>query len=76
MTIQAKSAAMVAELLRVLRKSRRLSQRELARQARTSHRHISAIENRVKVPNLATLDRLAFALGVPMWVILRIGEQL
>lgn len=52
-----------AELVRVLRRRSRLTQRELANRAGTSGPTIAAYEAGTKEPRLSTLERLAAAAG-------------
>jgi len=47
-----------------LRKARGLSQIDIARSAGLSQRHISFLENNVKMPGLAAARRIATVLGV------------
>jgi len=52
--------------LRELRRSRGLSQAELARQATITPSYVTRLENGSSAPNLDTLSRLATALGVAL----------
>jgi len=52
--------------LTYLRLSRGVSQTQLASAALTSQSHIARIESGAQIPNLATVARIARALGVPI----------
>jgi len=58
------------EVLRELRLERGLTQEALALDAGTERSHISALERAEKGPSLATILRLAQALGIPAGEIL------
>jgi transcriptional regulator with XRE-family HTH domain len=53
-------------LIKLSRLERRMSQRELARRARTSQATISAYENGDKTPSLDTLARIVRAAGLDL----------
>lgn len=58
-------------LLRLLRGRRGLTQEQLAEQADCDYKHYQLIEiGRTSMPALATLEKLASALGVKTWVLL------
>jgi transcriptional regulator with XRE-family HTH domain len=56
----------VGELVRELREARRLSVRALAAQAGFSPSFISQVENEQASPSIASLERIATALGVTL----------
>jgi transcriptional regulator with XRE-family HTH domain len=49
-----------------LRKSKGMTQGELAEKSKIKQAYISQIENNKKEPNLSTLRDISFALGVPL----------
>ena len=53
----------IAEAIYVLRKSKGLSQEQLAQRAGTSQTVISALESGSRMPRLVTLSKIAVALG-------------
>lgn len=57
--------------LRRQRKARRLSQKELAKKARISREYLSKLEAGKYNATVATLQRLARALGMPLAELLR-----
>jgi transcriptional regulator with XRE-family HTH domain len=59
----------ISHALRDARRSAGISQSELARLTRTSQATISAYENGVKEPSVATLGRLLAALGAQLAVV-------
>lgn len=59
----------------MVRQSRRLTQRELARRVKTSRAAISNMERGEKLPTVATLRRVAKSLDVPCSVLLRLAEM-
>jgi transcriptional regulator with XRE-family HTH domain len=61
----------VAHALRDIRRSRRLSQRQLAGRMQVPRTYISKIENGKAVPTLSSLERLAQALDVNICDLLR-----
>lgn len=63
------------EVLRELREQRGLTQEALALDAETERSHISALERAEKGPSLATILRLAKALGVSSGEILERVER-
>lgn len=63
------------ELLRRARRSARLSQTELAERAHVAQSVISAYENELRAPSLATLDRLIRATGYDLVIELRRNEN-
>lgn len=58
-------AEVFGEVLRELRLERGLTQEALALDAGTERSHVSALERAEKGPSLATILRLAQALGIP-----------
>lgn len=61
----------VASAVKMIRGSRRLSQRQLAGRMQVPRTYISKIENGKAVPTLSSLDRLANALEVSICLLLR-----
>lgn len=59
-------AELVGRALREARISRGMTQLDLERAAGLKRSHISRIENGHRLPSLATLSRLAEAIGVPL----------
>ena len=64
--IATRSEQQVGELVRELREARRLSVRTLAAQAGFSPSFISQVENEQASPSIASLERIATALGVTL----------
>lgn len=58
----------------MMRVTRGLSQYALAGKIRTSRSAISCLERGEKLPNVETLERVARALKVPVWLLLRLTE--
>jgi transcriptional regulator with XRE-family HTH domain len=57
----------IAQVLKRMRKEQELSQRALAKKAKTTGAYIAMLETgRKRNPSLAVLQRLAKALGVPV----------
>jgi len=65
----------VGSQVRALRKQRGLSMRALAELCELSPNTISLIERGATLPNVATLHRLAMALGVPITAFFDEGEE-
>lgn len=65
---QADRAIQLAHEIRALREQRGLSQTELARQVGTTQSAIARLESGTISPSLATLERVADALGVDLVV--------
>jgi transcriptional regulator with XRE-family HTH domain len=61
----------VARAVREIRRSRRLSQRQLAGRMQVPRTYISKIENSKAVPTLSSLERLATALEIDICDLLR-----
>jgi transcriptional regulator with XRE-family HTH domain len=57
--------------IRSLREARGLSQEEFASQAKLHRTYVGGIERGERNPTLSTITRLARALGVPAWKLLR-----
>lgn len=57
--------AVAAQILS-LRKTKGLSQRELAKRSHTSYTHISRLETGVNNPSVETLERVAEAMGMQL----------
>ena len=67
----------VGRILKALREARGLTQTDLARKAKVTQAYIALLEaGRKKNPSLATLRRIAKALGVPMMALVRGGRRL
>jgi transcriptional regulator with XRE-family HTH domain len=64
----------VGKRIRELREARGLSQTGLARKARIGRVTLARIEAGTQIPTLATLQRLARALGVRVTIDVRFGE--
>lgn len=52
------------------------SQRELAEQAKVSHSYISHIEKGSKDASMKTFNKIAEALEIPLWKLVREAERL
>lgn len=61
--------------LRELREARRISMRELARRSSLSANALSMIERNLTSPSVSTLNKLAFALEVPITAFFRIEPE-
>lgn len=62
--------------IRHVRRERRLSQEQLGLATGVHRNYIGGIERAERSPSLATAATLADALELPLWELLRIGEQL
>jgi len=67
----AEGGAQVAALVREIRRSRHLSQRQLAGRMQVPRTYISKIENGKAIPTLGSLERLAEALEVEVGQLVR-----
>jgi transcriptional regulator with XRE-family HTH domain len=65
----------IADVIRELRRSRMLSQSELARRSRISKGHLHHVENRTFVPSLRTLEKLSDGLGVGLGRLLTLNSS-
>jgi len=65
---EAKAAYEVGKMIRQLREARQLSQRELAQRMRTTQSVVGRLEAGGSKPTLATLERVAHALGLRLEV--------
>jgi len=61
--------------IRKLRKAKKLSQGDLQRRAGLKRSYVSRVENRHTTPNVATLEKFAAALEVPMYRLFRDGKK-
>lgn len=70
-----KDARLLGGVIREARESSGLSQEALGRKTRTDPGHVSLIEQGKTGVPLARLRRIARAVGVPAWELLRRAEQ-
>jgi transcriptional regulator with XRE-family HTH domain len=68
-------SAALGETIRRHRVVHRLSQEQLAERAGLHRTHISYIERGLRSPTVTVLTRIAEALGVPTWQLLREAES-
>lgn len=62
--------------IRHVRSERRLSQEQLGLATSVHRNYIGGIERGERSPSVATAATLAEALGMPLWELLRVGEEL
>jgi transcriptional regulator with XRE-family HTH domain len=65
----------VGERLRTMREMKQLSQGDIEKRSGLLRCYISRVENGHTVPALETLEKLARALGVPLYQLLYEGEE-
>jgi transcriptional regulator with XRE-family HTH domain len=65
---------MIGERLRTIRKDKKMSQGELEKRTGLLRCYISRIENGHTTPSLETLEKLASALGIPLYQIFYDGD--
>jgi len=65
---------MIGERLRSIRKEKNLSQGELEKRTGLSRCYLSRLENGHTTPSVETLEKLAGALGVPLYKLFYEGE--
>src|SRR5215475_7556631 len=66
---------MVNDRIRELREEKKLSQGDIERRTGLIRSYLSRVENGHTVPSLETLEKLASALEVPLYVLLYDGDQ-
>ncbi len=69
-------AMLIGERLRSLREERQLSQGDIEKRTGLFRCYISRVENGHTVPSLPTLERIAAALGLPLYRLFYVGEEL
>lgn len=65
----------VADRLRNIREMKRLSQGEVAKRSGLYRSYVSRVENGHTVPTIATLERMAHALEIPLYQLFYEGEK-
>jgi len=65
----------VSDRIRALREDKQLSQGDIEKRTGLIRSYISRVENGHTVPSLETLERLALALEVPLYVLLYDGDE-
>jgi transcriptional regulator with XRE-family HTH domain len=65
----------IGDRLRILRQAKNLSQGEIERRTGLLRCYISRVENCHTVPSIETLEKLARALGVPMYQLFHEGKH-
>ena len=65
----------IGERLRVLRESKKLSQGDIEKRTGLLRCYLSRVENGHTVPAIETLEKLARALGMPLYQLLYDGDQ-
>jgi transcriptional regulator with XRE-family HTH domain len=65
----------IGDRLRALRIEKKLSQGEIEKRSGLLRCYISRVENGQTVPNVATLEKMARALEVPLYAIFYDGEE-
>jgi transcriptional regulator with XRE-family HTH domain len=65
----------IGERLRVLREEKKLSQGDIEKRTGLLRCYLSRVENGHTVPAIETLEKLARALGMPLYQLLYDGEQ-
>jgi len=66
---------LIGERLRSLREARRLSQGDIEKRTGLFRCYISRVENGHTIPSLPTLERMAAALGLPLYRLFYVGEE-
>lgn len=66
---------MLGNVLQKARENAGLTQEDLAHRAGIDRSYLSQLENDRKSPTVETLRRLALALGVPAWKLLKTAEE-
>jgi transcriptional regulator with XRE-family HTH domain len=66
----------VARLLREQREAKELSMYVVAKRSRLSHSMVSRVEQELRRPTLDTLLRIADAMEIDLWPLLKKAEQL
>jgi transcriptional regulator with XRE-family HTH domain len=66
---------LIGDRLKALRESKNLSQGEMEQRSGLLRCYISRVENGHTVPAIETLEKMARALGVPMYAIFYDGEE-
>ena len=64
----------VGERLRALREAKGLTQGDIEKRTGLARTHISRLENDHTIPNIETLEKLAHALEIPLYVIFYEGS--
>src|SRR5216684_6436439 len=64
----------VGDRLRTLREAKGLTQGDIEKRTGLARTHISRLENDHTIPNIETLEKLAHALEIPLYVILYEGR--
>ncbi len=65
----------IADVIRELRRSRMLTQSELARRSRISRGHLFHVENKRFVPSVRTLEKISAGLGVGVGRLLTLNSS-
>lgn len=66
----------IGKRLRRLREQRKLSQGDIEKRTGLLRSYISRIENGHSIPTIETLERMAIALGVPLYQLFYDGQEL
>ena len=66
---------LIGERLRTLRKEKKMSQGEIEEKTGLLRCYISRVENGHTVPSIETLEKMARALGVPMYYFFYDGDE-
>jgi transcriptional regulator with XRE-family HTH domain len=66
---------LIGERLKKIRESRKMSQGDVERKSGLSREFVSKIENGHAVPVITTLEKMARALDVPLYVLFYDGEK-
>ena len=66
---------LIGERLRILREEKKLSQGDIEKRSGLLRPYISRVENGHTVPSIETLEKLARALEVPLFVLFYEGEE-
>lgn len=57
---------LIGKNIKVIRVSKQISQKDLAKQVGVTHNYLSMVENDAKKPSLTLMEKLSKALGVPL----------
>jgi transcriptional regulator with XRE-family HTH domain len=66
----------IGRRVRQLRQAKKLSQRDIEKSTGLLRAYLSRVENGHTVPNIATLEKLARALDMPLYKLMCEGEEL
>lgn len=72
---KAKTAELLGQRIRVLRKSKCLTQEQLGAECGINYKYIGAIERGEENPSLSVLQKISESLGVELWELFRFQNE-